>query len=253
MWLITHASEENRHSLQAQLVPNVVRCGTLTEINLLQVRIPSQKNTRARKMHSPRSGCYNHVTSEIWLVCQTVWGGGQNAPLPNLPFSSQMPIKLGKGILWVEIFTNWQKVLMTSSSYWFYGVIKMRQLKSGRFSRVFAKYLKNCSTSFHQTYVIFKQSSMASFEIKRLKTGHSLLPWSKRRKVAFFLKFRIDTAFWVRFEVRIPKLHRTPNFSLIHPNTRKQWRFSTLLVVATSKWRLWRHTFELEMTLSKFL
>ena len=58
--MITHVSEGNRHSLQAQLVPE-----TLTEINLLQVLIPSQKNTRARKMHSPQSGCYDHVTSEI--------------------------------------------------------------------------------------------------------------------------------------------------------------------------------------------
>ena len=39
--------------------------------------------------------------------------------------------------------------------------------------RVFANYLKNGSTDFHQTCVTFK----ASFEIKRLKIGHSLLPW----------------------------------------------------------------------------
>ena len=49
--------------------------------------------------------------------------------------------------------------------------------KSGTFSKVFAEYLKNDSTDFHQTYVIFRQSSIVSFEIKRLKTGHSLLPW----------------------------------------------------------------------------
>ena len=59
-----YVSEGNRHSLQAQLV-NVVRCETLTEINLLQVRVPSQKKTRARKMHYPQSGRYDHVTSEI--------------------------------------------------------------------------------------------------------------------------------------------------------------------------------------------
>ena len=55
-------------------------------------------------------------------------------------------------------------------------VIKMRQLKS-RFSKVSAVYLKNGSTDFHQTYVIFRQSSKISFEIKGLKTDHSLLPW----------------------------------------------------------------------------
>ena len=30
-----------------------------------------RKKNRARKMHSPQSGRYDHVTSEIWLVCQT--------------------------------------------------------------------------------------------------------------------------------------------------------------------------------------
>ena len=49
--------------------------------------------------------------------------------------------------------------------------------KSRRFLRVFADYLKNGSTDFHQPYVIFRQSSILSFEIKRLKTSHSLLPW----------------------------------------------------------------------------
>ena len=53
-----HVSEENCHSLQAQLVQNVVLCETLTEINLLQVRVPSQKKTRAQKMHSLQSGRY---------------------------------------------------------------------------------------------------------------------------------------------------------------------------------------------------
>ena len=51
---------------------NVGPCETLPEINLLQVQVPSQNNTRARKMHCPQSGCYDHLTSEIWLKCQTV-------------------------------------------------------------------------------------------------------------------------------------------------------------------------------------
>ena len=33
-------------------------------------------------------------------------GGRQNASLPNLAVSSQMTMKLGKDILWVEIFPN---------------------------------------------------------------------------------------------------------------------------------------------------
>ena len=47
----------------------------------------------------------------------------------NLAISSQMTMKLGKGILWVEIFTNWQKFFMTSSACRFYDIIKMWQQK----------------------------------------------------------------------------------------------------------------------------
>ena len=52
----------------------------------------------------------------------------------------------------------------------------MHTLKS-RFAMGFAEYLKNGSTDFHQTYVIFSQSSIEVFEIKKLKTSHSFLPW----------------------------------------------------------------------------
>ena len=48
-----------------------------------------------------------------WAFCQPKKTGG--GP-PNLGISSQMTMKLGKGILWVEIFTNSQKVLMTPLS-----------------------------------------------------------------------------------------------------------------------------------------
>ena len=58
-----------------------------------------------------------------------------------------------------------RKVLMTSSSYLFYDVIKMRQLKNSRFSRVLAKYLKNSATDFHQTYVFFRQLYIKVLEI----------------------------------------------------------------------------------------
>ena len=53
----------------------------------------------------------------------------------------------------------------------------MRQLQIESFQGVFAEYLRKGSTDFYQTYVIFRQSSVEVFEIKRLKTGHSLLPW----------------------------------------------------------------------------
>ena len=38
--------------------------------------------------------------------------------------------------------------------------------RSGRFSRVFAEYLKNGSTDFYQTYVIFRELCIVSYEIK---------------------------------------------------------------------------------------
>ena len=45
-------------------------CENLPEINLLQARVTSQKNTRALKMHSQQPGCYGHVIGEIQLVCR---------------------------------------------------------------------------------------------------------------------------------------------------------------------------------------
>ena len=47
-----------------------------------------------------------------------------------------------------------------------------RQLKKWKIFEGFAEYLKNGSTDFYQTYVILRQLSLVSFEIKRLKTGH---------------------------------------------------------------------------------
>ena len=58
--------------------------------------------------------------------------------------------------------------------------------------------------------------------------------------------------FELRSEIRGLKLLLTPSFSFIHPKIKKQWRFSTSLVAVTLKWRLWRHTFQLEMTSSIF-
>ena len=58
MRTITHINEEN----QSQ---SVVPYETLPQINLLQARVPSQKNTRVWKMHSLQSGCYGHMTGKI--------------------------------------------------------------------------------------------------------------------------------------------------------------------------------------------
>ena len=66
---------------------------------------------------------------------------------------------------------------MTSSSCWFYDVIKMRHLKHLKVFEGYAEYLKSGSTDFHQTCVIFRQLSIVYFEIERLKTDYSLLPW----------------------------------------------------------------------------
>ena len=41
---------------------------------------------------------------------------GHSPPHPNLAISSQKTMKHGKGILWVETFTNSQKFFMTLSS-----------------------------------------------------------------------------------------------------------------------------------------
>ena len=45
------------------------------------------------------------------------WGGGENSSPPNLAISSQMMMKLGMDILWVKILSNWQNVLIMSSSF----------------------------------------------------------------------------------------------------------------------------------------
>ena len=55
----------------------------------------------------------------------------------------------------------------------------MRQLKNRMFSMVLAEYLKNGSSNRFSpnVNVIFRQSYIEVFEIKRLDIGHSLLPW----------------------------------------------------------------------------
>ena len=59
---------------------------------------------------------YGIKTSMHLLWINPIWTGlfanlkrlrGQNAPhLPNLAISSYITMKIGRGILWVEIFTN---------------------------------------------------------------------------------------------------------------------------------------------------
>ena len=45
------------------------------------------------------------VLTQFGLGFLPTWGGGKMPP-PNLAFSSQMTMKVGKDILWVEIVTN---------------------------------------------------------------------------------------------------------------------------------------------------
>ena len=42
---------------------------------------------------------------------------------------------------------------------------------------VFGEYLINGSTDFQQTFGIFGKLSIISFDIKKLKIDHFLLPW----------------------------------------------------------------------------
>ena len=204
-----------------------------------------------------------------WAFCQPKKTGGHFSPSPpNLAISSQKAMKLGKGrdlYKWVEIFKNWQKFLMTSSSCWFYDVIKMRLMKNSRFSSVLAEYLKNGPTDFHQIYPMFRQLYIKVLKLKDWRQiihcchGNQFMRecWAKnhdlREEKWNFLKIANRYCiFESRFEIRSLKLPLTPNFSLIHPKTKKQWRLSTSWVVTTSKLRLRRHTLDLEMTSSKF-
>ena len=52
-------------------------------------------------------------------------------------------------------------------------VIKMRHLKTRKFSKLLAEYLRNGSTDIHQTYVSLRQSYNKVFKIKILEISHS--------------------------------------------------------------------------------
>ena len=66
----------------------------------------------------------------------------------------------------------------------------MRQLKSRRSSRVFDEYLENGSTDFHQ---IDRSFIVAMVTNSGGSAGLEII--SKRRKVAFFLRFRTGGVF----------------------------------------------------------
>ena len=52
-------------------------------------------------------GNINPIWTGLFANLKDLRGGGAgSAPLPNLAISSQMKMKLGTSILWVEIFTN---------------------------------------------------------------------------------------------------------------------------------------------------
>ena len=49
---------------------------------------------------------YGLFWTGLFANLKRLGGGGHFGPPPNLAISSQKTMKLGKGILWVEIFTN---------------------------------------------------------------------------------------------------------------------------------------------------
>ena len=71
-----------------------------------------------------------------------------------------------------------------------------------RFSRAFAEYLENSSTDFHQTFVIFRQSSKEvsedrSFIVAMITSSSesaALKMMILEKKSGIFLRFRTDTA-----------------------------------------------------------
>ena len=56
---------------------------------------------------------FNPIWTGLFANPKRLGGGeGKMAQPPNLAISSQMTMKLGKGILWIEIFSNSHKFLM---------------------------------------------------------------------------------------------------------------------------------------------
>ena len=66
---------------------------------------------------------------------------------------------------------------MTSSSFGVSG-----QLKNGRFSKVLLNISKKVQLIFTKLMSFSGQLSIVSFDIKRLKTGHSVQPWQTIRE-----------------------------------------------------------------------
>ena len=60
---VTHCKRDQSQSVALSGNEN------LSEINLLQAQVPSEKNTRALKMHWPQPGCYGHVIDEFFNLC----------------------------------------------------------------------------------------------------------------------------------------------------------------------------------------
>ena len=106
--------------------------------------------------------------------------------------------------------------------------------------------------TFHKvsTHCIF----LSSFSITLLESEKHTKIMIEKKKNGIFPKIsNWYCVFELKLDVRSPKLPLTPNFSSVHSKTKKQWRLSTLLVVTTSTWQLWHHTFELEMTPLNFI
>ena len=63
--MITHISEENRHSLQAQPVSECCSMRNLARNQPATGSSSIAEKYQGAEMHSPQSGCYDHVTSEV--------------------------------------------------------------------------------------------------------------------------------------------------------------------------------------------
>ena len=176
-----------------------------------------------------------------------------------------MTMKFGKDILLVKIFTNWQKKfddVIVMLILWPHQNVTAEKVEGFRWFRL------NISKTVQQIFT--KLMSLLGNHIStflKLKYWRQVIHcchgnqfmrecWAKnhdlREEKWHFLKIsNCYCVFELRFEIRSLKLPLTASFSLIHPKTKKQWRLSTSLVVATSKWRLWGHTFKSEMISSK--
>ena len=130
---------------------------------------------------------------------------------------------------------------MTSSSYWFYDVIKIQNLKSKRFQGFLLNISKTLQTDFHQTNVILDHQLYYILKIKGcgqiIYCCHSNQflreYWTKNHDLKVEKWHFLNISNWccvfeLRFEIRSLKLPLTPNSSLIHQKKKDNEDFPLL-------------------------